>query len=274
MQTIRRSVLAGEWYPAETRALAGMVRGFLDSAAAPESRAGLRGLIVPHAGYAFSGRTAAFGYRALEGHRPDTVVVLSPFHAHPPGRYLVNAAEAYETPLGRVPVARDLVAGLKERLDLVEVPRESEHSIEIQLPFLQTVLPSFSLLPVMAGTADLRGCRDLSDALTEILAQRDALVVASTDLHHSNSRSAVERGDKAVAEAIASFDAVTVRRALEPETVTVCGKVPIAAAMETCRARGADRVEILRRTHSQDEYEGPYSGTYTVGYLAAGFWGR
>jgi AmmeMemoRadiSam system protein B len=273
MSQTRPSVLAGEWYPDDPAALRAQIREILNRVPRRQIHGKVVGLISPHAGYMYSGFTAAHGYSLLAGRSFDVVVILSPFHSYPAGRYMVHSASGYETPLGKVAVAGDLVERLSSMIDLTRTARESEHSIEIQLPFLQTVLKSFSILPVMAAGSDVWGVEDMVRALVEILAGKKALLIASSDLHHLHSLDAVKKGDEKVAAAIGQYDLKDIRSVLEPDSCTVCGKIPISIVMEAARLLGADRAEVLYRSNSRDEYAGDYSGTYTVGYLSAALTG-
>jgi MEMO1 family protein len=269
MKTVRPSVLAGEWYPDDPESLREMMREYLDRA--PKASVGGRmiGLISPHAGYAYSGFTAAHGYNVVAGAPPDLVAVVSPFHGYPAGNVMVHTADFYETPLGRIPVARDLVDRLREKLEITDMSCEEEHSIEIQLPFLQTVCGSFSLLPIMMWNPDVWRVGEMVDGLTDVLAGRNALLIASTDLHHIDSYSQVKKRDEQVVSALESFDLSVIRTALAPESCTVCGKVPVSVVAEASKRLGANRIKTLYRSNSKDAFSGPNKGAYTVGYLSA-----
>jgi AmmeMemoRadiSam system protein B len=274
MSRTRSSVLAGEWYPDDPRELEAQIRKTLDRVPRQTSQEKVVGLISPHAGYMYSGFTAAHGYSRLIGRSFDVVAIFSPFHSYPSGRYMVNTASAYETPLGRVPVAGDIVERLSSVISVAGVSGESEHSIEIQLPFLQTVLKNFSILPVMTAGSDVWEIEDMVLALVEILQGKSALLIASSDLHHLHSYEAVKKGDEQVASALESYNLKGIRSVLEPDSCTVCGKVPISIVMDAARRLGAERAEVLYRSNSRDECAGEYSGTYTVGYLSAVLTGR
>lgn len=270
MESVRYAVLAGDWYPGDPGELRKRIRAFLDSvprSAGPKT--GLVGLISPHAGYVYSGFTAAHGYRLLEGRDVEIAVVLSPFHGIPSGDIMVHAASAYETPLGRVPVARDLIESMRRDTNVTELDAEEEHSIEIQLPFLQTVLKTFRLLPLMIGNRDVRRVENAVQALFHALRERDAVLIASTDMHHLDDYEAVKVRDRRVADALETLDLERIRRILRPDECTVCGKVPISIVLEAAMKMGANRLRTLYRSNSRDEFKGKYSGSYTVGYLSA-----
>lgn len=268
---IRPSVLAGEWYPRDSHTLEKMIRSYLDRVSPHESLGSIMGLISPHAGYVYSGFTAAHGYKQLIGQTYDVVVIVSPFHGYPIGRYMINPAGAYETPLGPVPVDKETIDALQQKVDISFIDVEEEHSIEIQLPFLQSTLKNFSIVPIMVGHRDVHDVEDMVSALYSLLLDKNALIIASTDLHHLHSYSEVVSKDALVVEAIASMELDRIRKVLAPETCTVCGKVPISIVTDVVRRSGGKRCIVLYRSNSKDEYKDIYPGTYTVGYMSAVF---
>lgn len=270
MGPVRHAVLAGDWYPGDRGELRKWIRAFLDAVPPPgPPKTGLVGLISPHAGYVYSGFTAAHGYRLLEGRDFEVAVVLSPYHGIPSGDIMVHAASAYETPLGSVPVARDLIEAMRRDTHVTELDGEEEHSIEIQLPFLQTVLKPFRLLPLMIGNRDVRRVENAVQALSHALRGNNAVLIASTDMHHLDDYEDVKVRDKRVADALETMELDRIRNILKPEECTVCGKVPISIVLETAMKMGANRLRTLYRSNSRDEFRGKYSGSYTVGYLSA-----
>jgi MEMO1 family protein len=270
MRHVRSPVLAGEWYPGDRVELRTWIRDFLNRAPAPEAgQADPIGLISPHAGYVYSGFTAAHGYRLLEGLDYEIVAVLSPFHSYPAGEIMANTASRYETPLGRIPVARELIDAMREETEITDVDAEDEHSIEIQLPFLQTVLKEFRLLPLMIGNRDVHRVEGAVRSLHKILRGKKALLVASTDMHHLNDYEAVKKNDERVIRVLQKFDIGRIREVLSPETCTVCGKVPVSIVLDAAGRLGADRFRTLYRSNSKDEFRGRMTGAYTVGYLSA-----
>ncbi len=227
------------------------------------------GLISPHAGYAYSGQTAAYAYDQVRGKSFDVVVIVSPVHRMPLGRFAITSAAAYETPLGLVQLDDELVTALEQEMRINRVSYDGEHSLEIQLPFLQLALDNFRLLPVMIGESSFEAGEELGRALASALADKNALVVASTDLHHIENYEAVVRRDKVVVDAIASFDMARIRQALSPWDCSVCGRIPVYAMLTAARALGANKVAILYHTNSGDVTGNRAPGQYTVGYMAA-----
>ena len=272
---IRQSVIAGTWYPGQPDALRRTLAGYLADVEKVELEGELKALISPHAGYVYSGPTAAYAYKQLEdGPAFDTVAVLSPLHQALLGRFAVTKASYYETPLGLVEVDAELVEALDKEVTLNRVGFDSEHSLEIQLPFLQHVLGNFTLLPVMLGeplTSDrsLAAGRELSAALAKLLRDRKALLVASTDLAHLYDYNDVVRHDRVVIELVERFDIEGLARALIEGRGQACGGGPVVAALLTAQALGANRAEVLHYTNSGDVTGNRRPGSYTVGYMAA-----
>jgi len=272
---VRQSVIAGTWYPGQPDALRRTLEGYLADAKKLELEGELKALISPHAGYAYSGPTAAYAYKQLEdGPAFDTVAVLSPIHQAYLGRFAVTKASHYETPLGLVEVDAELVEALGKEVTLERVGFDGEHSLEIQLPFLQQVLGDFTLLPVMMGeslTSDhgLAACRELSAALAKLLRDRKALIVASTDLAHLYNYDDVVRHDKVVIELVERFDIEGLARALIEGRGQACGGAPVVTALLTAQALGANRATVLHYTNSGDVTGDRRPGSYTVGYMAA-----
>ncbi len=265
---IRRSVIAGSWYPGSASALASTIDGFLAAVDEGPIEGELKGLISPHAGYSYSGGVAAYAYQQLEGRTYPTVVIVSPVHQYYRGRYLVTAQQYYETPLGLVQVDADLVGKLGAEVELTFVEQDAEHSLEIQLPFLQRMLGEFTLLPVMMGDQELRVCRELSSAVTKVLGEEDALLVASSDLAHLHDYKEVVAHDRYVQKFVNDFDPEGLASSLAKNEAQACGGGPIVAVMLAAKDRGADRATVLKHMNSGDVTGMRTPGQYTVGYLA------
>jgi AmmeMemoRadiSam system protein B len=180
---------------------------------------------------------------------------------------LVTDHKAYWTPLGEVPLAQELVAELDKRLGLSRVKRDEEHSLEIQLPFLQVALSdAFQLLPVMLNDQSQDACYALADALVKVLRERNVLLVASTDLSHFYDAETAARFDGAVTERIGAFDPQGLLDVLAAGRGHACGGGPTAAVMLAARALGADLATVLKYGTSGD-ITGDYGSV--VGYGSA-----
>ncbi len=270
---IRPSPIAGLWYEGSPQRLAKAVDAYLDQAQIPELEGEIVGVIAPHAGHRYSGAVAGYAFATVRGRRYPLVAVISPMH-HPYFQPLLTSAhQAYATPLGVIPIAHDVVAALDQALKrrlgygLSPVRNDAEHSLEIELPFLQRALSEpFLLLPVMVRALDPRVSQALGEALAEVLADRSALLVASTDLSHYYDQQTALRLDRAMLEQIEAFSPEGAFEVEAQEKGYACGLGAVTAVLWAARALGADRVRLLRHATSGD-VTGDYS--QVVGYAAA-----
>ena len=263
---VRPSVIAGSWYPGQPAELRATIERYLANVEPTELEGELVGLIAPHAGYVYSGQVAAYAYKQLEGRDFDLVALVSPIHQMRMGAYMVTTYAHYETPLGLVPVATDVVEGLGEELSLMRVQHDAEHSLEIQLPFLQYLLGEFRLLPVMLGDQDWDSCQRLASALVPLLTGEKALLVASTDLSHFHPYDRAVQLDQRVLERVEAFDPRGLSEDLAARRCEACGGGPVIAVMLAAQKLGAKRARVLRYANSGD-VTGDRS--QVVGYMAA-----
>lgn len=264
-QDVRRSTIAGSWYPGSPERLKDTVDRFLANAGKGQIKGELIGLIVPHAGYQYSGQIAAYAYVELQGREYEKVVLLAPSHRVYVGEFAVTSYAHYETPLGLVPVDGDLVAQLEAQVPLNSTDENLEHALEIQLPFLQRTLGEFSLLPILMGGQSWDSCQALSQGLAKVLPGQKALLVASTDLSHFYDYNTALRLDKVVLSHIEAFDPEGLSRDIEARKCEACGAGPVLAAMLAARALGADKGKVLEYKNSGDVTGDKYR---VVGYAA------
>src|SRR4030043_1662727 len=184
MNKIRKSLIAGSWYPGDKQILEKTIKKYIYSEDRPVLKREIKGLISPHAGYDYSGKVAAKAYGLLEGRQSLNVVILSPLHHSLPSKYVFNSATHYETPLGVVPVNREVVNKMLKELNAEEVDEDREHSIEIQLPFLQVMMKDITLIPIMISHRDIYNTADIENVLIENMKNMNVIFIASSDLHH------------------------------------------------------------------------------------------
>jgi AmmeMemoRadiSam system protein B len=269
---IRPSPIAGSWYSNNPHQLREQVERYLREASLPELPGQLLGIIAPHAGHRYSGATAGYAFKALSGQSFDLVVILSPMHAAYPGTLLTSAHKAYGTPLGPVWIdhqtSLELTRHLSEEgLTLTPVANDTEHSLEIELPFLQCALDqAFQLLPVMVRSQSPRIAYQLGQALAQTLQGRNALLVASTDLSHFFTQETANQLDAEMLKRIQKADPNELFAAEQLGIGYACGVAAVAAALWATKALGANEVKILHHSTSGD-----VSGDYgsVVGYGAA-----
>ena len=271
---IRHSTVAGTWYPGTRESLARAVDGYLANVDRSPVAGELLGLISPHAGYSYSGQTAAYAYHQLQGRQVDTVVLVGPSHRVWLSNHSTSAERAYETPLGLVPLDRAFIDDLSGRVILGHLQGDREHSLELQLPFLQRQLREFLMVPILMPPDDPAAARSLAHALAGIIRQRSAegkrvLLVASSDLHHIDDYEQVVSRDREVVDAIAAYDLGRLTSLFTALDCSVCGAMPILTVMHAARALGASSAEILHHTNSGDVLDLRSRGQRTVGYMAA-----
>jgi AmmeMemoRadiSam system protein B len=271
--SVRPSSIAGIWYEGNASALARAVDQYLDQAELPDLTGEVIAVIAPHAGHIYSGPVAGYAFAAVRGCSPDLVAVLSPMH-HPYYESLLTTAhDAYGTPLGAIPVDKQtlsaLDAALMDRLGhgLTAVANDREHSLEIELPFLQQALAAdFKLLPIMVRSESPEESEALGEALAEVLKGKNALLVGSTDLSHFYDQETARELDTEMLRCIESFKPESLFEAERTGKGFACGHPAAASVLWAARALGADTVKVLRHATSGD-VTGDYSSV--VGYGAA-----
>jgi hypothetical protein len=267
---VRRAAVAGSWYPGAEKALAAEVDAYLAAAGKAEVAGRLVGLVSPHAGLRYSGPVAAHGYSLLRGGGARTVVLVGPSHRAAFDGVAVQAAGAWATPLGRAPVdeavAQALLAADPTLFEDAAVHRD-EHSLEMQMPFLQRVVPGLRIVPMLMGSQSRAEVDALAGALARALAGREVLLVASSDLSHYQPATVANRLDAAVVEAVARLDDEALMARLEARHNVACGGGPVVAVMRAARALGATRATVLKYGDSGDV--GERDKSHVVGYLSA-----
>ncbi len=272
---IRPASVAGAFYPESPSELAKMIAGQFYAAPKPAISEKPLVIISPHAGYVYSGGIAARGYKILQGEIFKTVIVISPSHTIYFAGVTVFGGTAYTTPLGEIPIDTELserIATLSDRAEISNVGHvvsggRSEHALEVQLPFLQTILGKFKLAAIMMGDQDLAACESLGKAIGGALAGRDdVLIVASSDLSHFHSSGDAKKLDSRVIKSLELYDYRGLAEALSAGKTEACGGGPIIAAMIAARELGGNTVEITGYSDSGD-ITGDHGSV--VGYLSA-----
>ena len=259
---VRMPAVAGAFYPADPAELSRAVDGYLAQATPPDVAGQIRAAIVPHAGYVFSAPVAAYVYKLLVGRKYDTVVLIGNSHHEGYPGVSIIAEGSFRTPLGDVPInselARKLLAVGRD-MQFRQSPHGPEHSLEVQLPFLQKTLGTFKIVPILLGTESTDIARMLAAALAKH-AGPDVLVIASTDLSHYPRYDDAVYEDQATLKAVESGDVDTLERTMRqmesmrlPNTATLmCGEGAVKTVMLYARAIGADRVKVLKYANSGD----------------------
>ncbi len=284
---IRKPIAAGRFYPARREEL---MKEFAKcfqpplgpgpiSAQQPREPGALAGLMVPHAGWQFSGYAAAWAYTRLAMNGPlDTAILIGPAHGDPGVNYALATDYTYETPLGRVETNVDMCKVIKKRVaQVIDVPgaHTNEHSLEVQLPFLQVISPETRIVPLLIGWLRYdRQQREAFDRVAECIAELvmgtpSTLVLATTDLMHYVTRETALEKDAHVLELIQAQDAETLITHVLDEQISMCGVYPVALLLKVMKLLSVPHAEILSHYTSGDVPDGDPS--YVVGYASAAF---
>jgi AmmeMemoRadiSam system protein B len=269
-QDIRKSVIAGSWYPGKPETLRAQIQGFLKAVPGQSTLTGeLVALIAPHAGYVYSGGVAAHAYKLLLTRPFSQVVLIAPSHRYPFRGASIDQKSGYETPLGVIPVEGALSQAISRGnpvFNYVPEGHVQEHSLEIQLPFLQETLGNFSIVPIIQGSQDPSTSEEMARALASALKGKRVLLVASSDLSHFHPYEQAKKLDQKILDRVAAFDEKGLLQDLVQDQVEACGGGPVVTVMKTARLLSADQAYVLKYANSGD-VTGDRSGV--VGYMAA-----
>jgi AmmeMemoRadiSam system protein B/AmmeMemoRadiSam system protein A len=272
---VRPPAVAGSFYPDSPTELLKLIAGFFHAAAKPQISYRPTAIIAPHAGYVYSGQIAAKGYKILEGEVYKTVIVISPSHAAYFRGVAAFDGKAYATPLGEIPINRELTEKIAAESDLIEISGKghlkgagrSEHALEVQLPFLQVTLGNFDLVALVMGDQDMQTCLALGKALAKSIGDDvNILIIASSDLSHFHDSAAALRLDSAAIEDIGNLDHAALAQDLLSQKTEACGGGPIIATIIAAKELGSNAVEITGIGDSGD-VTGDKSSV--VGYMSA-----
>ncbi|RKU14018.1 AmmeMemoRadiSam system protein B [Candidatus Poribacteria bacterium] len=281
-ETVRSPAVAGSFYPDSPKVLSAQVGKFIDDAALHESDGTLIGLIAPHAGYVYSGHVAGYAYKQLMGQSFDTVVLLGLSHRYRIDGAAIYARGAFRTPLGNIQIDEDLAAEIMRlNSNIVDLPptHANEHSLEVQLPFLQYLLSDFRIVPILLQDDSPENVVPLSQAIAEVMSDRFCLLIGSTDLCHYPTYEAARKSDQVVIEAIEHFDSDYLRQQMDEYMrihptqnfhCMMCSTGAIYTTMRAAKALGGNRLEVLKSANSGDV---PIGGRdQVVGYMAVGIY--
>jgi len=268
--SVRRPAVAGTWYPGEAASLRAEMDQYL--AGVPETAVPGRlvALIAPHAGFRYSGPVAAHSYARLRGRHDLTVVLVGPSHRMHFEGVSVWGRGVFATPLGEIPIDADLadvLIAVGENVRDDRRPHLEEHSLEMQLPFLQHVVPGLRVVPLLMGSQSRQEVESLDRALARTSRERDVVLVASSDLSHYHPAAVANELDARVVGDVGRLDPEALMDRLEGFHGHACGGGPMVVVMKAARGRGADRATVLRYADSGDA--GEHDKSRVVGYLAA-----
>ena len=271
MARIRNAAVAGSFYDSDPENLRREVDFLLNEAKAPKLKGQIRGLVAPHAGYMYSGSVAAAAYRTLHGLSYEAVMLVGPSHREYFNGVTIYPGDAYQTPLGQIPIHAELRAALLRQspiIQLSEAGHRAEHCLEVQLPFLQRVLGNFSIVPMIIGNQTKEYCLNLGNAIAAVARRRNILLIASSDLSHYHPYDAAVELDQQVISDVEAFDEHELMDRLVNSRDEACGGGPIVSVMHASKLLGANRSHLLLYNNSGD-VTGDKSAV--VGYCSLAF---
>jgi AmmeMemoRadiSam system protein B/AmmeMemoRadiSam system protein A len=263
---------AGVFYPDDANKLSAMLDGLISSVAPEKRDEEIFALILPHAGYGFSGDTAAFGYRLLKGKSYKTVVIIGTGHNYGFNGISVYREGRFSTPLGKIEVDSDFARKLlnqDEGIYFEPKAFEKEHSVEVQLPFLQKTLNNYKIVPIITGDSSLSICNKLALLLKRAIGERkDVLVIVSTDLYHGYDYEEARKIDNLTLSYIENMDAEGLYYGLRESKLQLCGGFGVVSALILSKELGQNKVKLLKYTNSAEVTGKRTKGAWTVGYAS------
>ncbi|MGB7295711.1 MAG: AmmeMemoRadiSam system protein B [Candidatus Aminicenantales bacterium] len=268
-QDVRAPVWAGSFYDDEKARLSAQVDAYLENVKdLPAITDEIKALICPHAGYVYSGQTAAYAYRLVRGKPYETVIIIGVSHRHPLDGGSIYLKGGFETPLGIARVDEETAARIAKAsgFSYVAEAHAEEHSVEVQIPFIQRALPGAKIVPILMGYPNRRDMNALAEGLAVVGGDNRVLIVASTDLSHYLSKKEANKVDAGTISLVQSLNANTLLSKCARGENIMCGGGGVAATLLALKKSGEPRVEVLRYSDSSDA-----SGDEdrVVGYLAA-----
>ncbi len=269
---IRKAAFAGAFYDEKEIDLKKSVEEFINGGSPVIDQENIVGIVSPHAGYIYSGHIAGVSYAQLSGMDIDTVVILATSHK----KYFDGASVIkdgmYETPLGQVEIDDEFSKKLlvNEYVNFMQEVHEEEHSLEVQIPFVQETFKDARIVPIIIGSSDLTLCESLADCIYSIIKNSDKkiMMVVSTDLSHFHSEFEAHNIDKKFIDIFKTFNTTQLYSSVASKESEACGIAPVLTGMFLSKMLGAKEIEILKYATSADT-SGNISSV--VGYLSAAF---
>lgn len=253
--SVRQPVVAGAFYPDAPDVLAATVRGYLRQVTTLPEVKNPRILIVPHAGYIYSGPVAAYGFKLIEGLKFDTVILIGSCHSSAYPGVSVYSRGSFATPLGEVQIDEAMANEImksNDRFFFYEPAHRTEHSLEVELPFLQEVIKDFKIVPILMGTDDYLTCEQLAGAVRKAIAGKNVLIVASTDLSHYHNYNAAVAMDTKTVEEIAKLDPKSLYTFINSAQGEACNYAGVVSALILAKLEGWDTAAVLKYANSGD----------------------
>jgi len=270
-ENIRESIAAGSFYPDNPDVLRRQINDFLLNAKSEGIR-NIKSIICPHAGYIYSGQVAACSYKQIKGETFDSIFIIAPSHSEYFDFISIFNGDAYRTPLGPVYVDKErsrILADENPRIELSKYGHRSEHSLEVQLPFLQVLFENIKIVPIVMGQQNSQNIKELGSAIGKLFKNDNILIIASTDLSHYYPYDTALVLDGKIKDLVTNFNSEDIMSGFLNNDLEMCGGGPVISAMIASKDLGADSSRILSYKNSGD-VTGDRSAV--VGYLSAVFY--
>lgn len=255
-ENIKKPNVSGTFYPSDKKELQRLIDRYLSEARIEPAERKVALIVAPHAGYVYSGPVAAYGYKFISRQKYTTVVVLAGSHYYGFDGISIGEFDAYRTPLGDIPVDKEMASAMISKDGkFVSEPGafEQEHSLEVEIPFIQTVLPGVKIVPVIFGQPRPETVKKFASSLNEVIGSReDVLIVVSTDLSHYHDGKTAKSMDRDVMELFRKLDAENLWKKNATRELEMCGFVAATAAVLYSKERGFSDVRLLHYAHSGD----------------------
>ncbi len=271
---IRKPAVAGLFYPEDANELKNLITSLLEENKPTKHYNSIVGIVSPHAGYIYSGQNAAVAYNVLKDNSNfETAIILSPSHQEYFKGSCIYDGDAYETPLGIIPIDKVLSKQIVDNCETVYFGIEGhkgEHALEVQLPFLQVISDNISIVPIVIGDQNVQYLQELSNILSEIVDDK-TIIIASSDLSHFHSKEKAAKFDNIIVDRINNFEYPELYNDLANGNCEACGGGGIVALLETANIIGSNNAEVLSHTDSGDVSN---DNSSVVGYLSAVVYGK
>lgn len=268
MNNYRAPAAAGLFYPSRPVILKEEVNTLLNLSVNTKTYGKVFGLIAPHAGYVYSGRTAAYSYNLLRDQNINNVIIISPSHREYFKGSCIFQGDGYLTPIGTIEIDKVMSEKIIESSDTVFMGingHQKEHAVEVHLPFLQELLPQFKIVPIVMGDQDRTYVEDLAQGIISAMGE-NTIILASSDLSHFYHRNQAEKLDSLVQKYVAELDYENLLTGLETRKCEACGGGPIAVLLKAAELKNINKSVVLHRSDSGD-ITGDINEV--VGYLSA-----
>lgn len=260
---LRNPAVAGQFYPASKEQLICEIEKYINKKASKEK---ILGIVLPHAGYVYSGETAALALSRAE--LPDNIIILGPNHTGAGARFSIMAHGMWNTPMGNVNINGELAEIILNKTSLLKEDEEAqiyEHSIEVQLPIIQYLKGNFRFVPIVVSYGDIKQYQEIGYAIAGAIEEfgEEVVIIASSDMTHYESSETAKTKDNLAIESILKLNEAELFNRVHKHSISMCGCGPVCIMLAACKKLGAKHAELVKYTNS-GEVTGDFA--QVVGY--------